>query len=201
MAEQNELTRPFAGEPARRELRHGRRPRASRAVAVRRRAVTWLAWWVLMMAFWVMIDDSLQPDELLAGAGAAALAALAAEVVTYQAGVRIRVRPGWRAVARGAARLPGQVARDTLIVFGALARTLATGRQPDGGFAEIPFRYGEETPFGETRRVLLTGARSLAPNTFVLGLDSERDVMVVHHLVRPRAEPRGQRRAEQRGER
>jgi multisubunit Na+/H+ antiporter MnhE subunit len=187
MAEDNDLTGPFAGEPVRRALREHREPPASRRAAARGRAVTWLAWWVLMMALWVMIDDSLQFDELLAGAGAAAVAAVAAEIITHQADVRLRVRPGWRAAAE-VLRLPGQVARDTLTVFGALARTLATGRPPDGGFAEVPVPYGEDTPAGEIRRVLLTGARSLAPNEFVLGLDADRGVMVVHQLVRPRGQ-------------
>ena len=31
--------------------------------------------------------------------------------------------------------------------------------------------------------MLLVGGRSLAPNTFVLGIDEDRDVMVVHQLV------------------
>jgi len=44
-------------------------------------------------------------------------------------------------------------------------------------------RYGDDTPLGVTRRVLLTGAHSLAPNAFVLGIDAERDVMIVHELV------------------
>jgi multisubunit Na+/H+ antiporter MnhE subunit len=176
----------LAGEPARRALRQRREPPASRLAHARRRAGAWLAWWVVMMSLWVMIDDSLQFDELLAGAGTAALAALAAEVVMYQADVRIGAWPGWRPLAE-VLRLPGEVARDTLVVFGALARMLATGRPPEGGFAEIPVRYGDDTPLGETRRVLLTGVRSLAPNTFVLGLDEDRCVMVVHHLVRPGA--------------
>ena len=34
-----------------------------------------------------------------------------------------------------------------------------------------------------TRRALLVAGKSVAPNTFVLGLDAERDVMVVHQLV------------------
>ena len=154
----------------------------------------WLAWWVLMMAFWVMIDDSLALDELLAGAGAAALAAFAAEIITRQGNVRLRARPGGRA-AVVLLRLPGQVARDTMTVFGALARTLATGRPPDGGYAEVPLPFGEHTPAGETRRLLLTGARSLAPNEFVLGMDADRDVMVVHRLVGPHTEEA--RRAEE----
>jgi hypothetical protein len=57
------------------------------------------------------------------------------------------------------------------------------GQPPDSEFAEIPVPYGDDSPLGETRRVLLTWARCLAPNAFTLGLDAERDVMVVHKLV------------------
>jgi hypothetical protein len=77
-------------------------------------------------------------------------------------------------------------------VFAALARTLlgkalSTETQaPHGRFRELPVRYGDDTPLGVTRRVLLIGARSLAPNEFVLGMDAERDVMVTHQLVEER---------------
>ncbi len=137
-----------------------------------------------MMSLWVAIDDSLQPDELLAGAGAAALAALAAEAVTSQAAVRLRIRPRWLLAA---VRLPGDVGRDTWLLFGALVRLLLRREPPHSEFAVLPVRYGGGTPHGETRRVLLTWAGSLAPNTFVLGMDAERDVMVVHRLVANRA--------------
>jgi multisubunit Na+/H+ antiporter MnhE subunit len=133
-----------------------------------------------MMAFWVMLDDSIATDELLAGAGAAALAALLAEQVTYQAASRFRMRISWLVPAL---RLPGEVAGDMVIVYAALWRRLAGGQQPDSAFAELPARFGDDTGAGVTRRTLLIGGRSLAPNTFVLGIDPERDVMVVHQLV------------------
>jgi multisubunit Na+/H+ antiporter MnhE subunit len=168
------------------------RPPLARRLSVRRRAAVWLAWWTLMMSLWVMVDDSLQFDELLAGAGAAAIAAVAAEFAAYQASVRYRVRPGWLLAAE-ILRLPAEVARDTLTVFGALARMLVTGRAPEGGYAELPAGGlpGEKgapardkgAPPGEAGRVLLTGVRSFAPNTFVLGIDDERGVLVVHRLV------------------
>jgi len=169
---------PLAGEPRRRGGKPGQR-----APTARHRAATWLAWWVLLMSLWVAVDDSLQFYELLAGAGAAALAALAAEIASHQAATRLEIRAAWLARA---VRLPGEVVRDTWIVFAALARTLATRRPPPGGFGELPVRYGDDTPLGVTRRVLLTGAGSLAPNKFVLGMDAERDVMVVHELVADR---------------
>jgi len=147
----------------------------------RRRAATWLTWWVILMSLWVAVDDSFESDELAVGAGAAAVAALVVETACYQAELRFQVKAAWlvRAV-----RLPGEVVQHTLLVFGALARTLFTkAPPPEGRFRELPVRYGDDTPLGVTRRVLLTGARSLAPNEFVLGLDAERDTMVVHELV------------------
>ena len=75
---------PLAGEPREREYHQ---PLAARMGA-------WLIWWVLLMSLWVMLDDSLATDELLAGAGAAALAALVAEVASYQAATRFRMRLG-----------------------------------------------------------------------------------------------------------
>jgi multisubunit Na+/H+ antiporter MnhE subunit len=164
------MTGPLAGEPRHRQ----------RNLPAARRVGSWLVWWVLMMSFWVMIDDSVETDELLAGAGAAALAAVFAELVTYQAATRFRMRTGWLGPAL---RLPGQVVADTIIVYRALWRRLAHGEQPPSAFLELPARFGDDTPEGVTRRTLLIGGTSLAPNTFVLGLDRERDVMVVHRLV------------------
>jgi multisubunit Na+/H+ antiporter MnhE subunit len=164
------MTGPPAGEPRDRED----------DVPVARRVGSWLVWWVLMMAFWVMIDDSVNADELWAGAGAAALAALLAELVTYQTASRFRMRFAWLVPAL---RLPGRVARDMVTVYAALWRCLTRGEQPPSAFGEIPARFGDDSPDGATRRTLLIGGTSVAPNTFALGIDKDRDVMVVHRLV------------------
>ncbi len=168
-----DMTGPLAGEP------RERRP----DVPLARRARSWLVWWVLMMSFWVLLDDSIATDELLAGAGAATLAALLAEVVTYQAATRFRMRVTWLLPALS---LPDQVVRDTGIIYHALWRRLVHGEQPPSAFLELPARYGSATAEGVTRRTLLVGGTSVAPNTFVLGIDPERDVMVVHRLVAQR---------------
>ena len=163
--------------------------RSGRADAARR-AGAWLAWWVLLMSFWVMLDDSTATDELLAGAGAAALGAFLAELVAHQAGLAFRMRARWLVPAL---RLPAQVARDMVIVFAALWRRLAHGEQPASAFRELPARHGGDSPEDVARRVLLVGARSLAPNSFVLGIDADRDVMIVHQLVVSEGEPVGKR--------
>jgi multisubunit Na+/H+ antiporter MnhE subunit len=161
---------PLAGEPRERQRR---RPGIAR-VGV------WLVWWVLLMSLWIMLDDSLATDELLAGAGAAALAALVAELVGYQAATGFQMRIEWLVPAL---RLPGQVAADMVTVYAALWRRLARGEQPDSAFVTEPVRFGDDTPVGVTRRVLLIGARSVAPNAFALGIDGGTDTMVLHQLM------------------
>ena len=155
-------------------------PRPPEKAPFARRAGAWLAWWVLLMSFWVILDDSIAPDELLAGAGAAALAAFLAELVTYQAAARVRIRARWLARVLG---LPGQVAGDTAIVFAALWRRLARGQEPPSGFRVLPVRYGDDTAEGRTRRALLIGGRSIAPNSIAAGIDKDTDTMVFHQLV------------------
>jgi multisubunit Na+/H+ antiporter MnhE subunit len=155
-------------------------PRPPGKVPFARRAGAWLAWWVLLMAFWVILDDSIATDELLAGAGAAALAAFLAELVTYQAAARVRIRAQW--LARVIA-LPGQVAGDTMIVFAVLWRRLAHGEDPPSGFRRLPVRYGDDTAEGRTRRALLIGGKSIAPNSIAAGIDEDTGTMVIHQLV------------------
>ena len=132
------------------------------------------------MSLWIMLDDSLATDEVLAGAGAAALAAVVAELATHQAAARFRMRIRWLVPAL---RLPGQVVRDMVIVYAALWRRLARGEQPSSAFVAEPVRFGDDTAAGVTRRVLLIGGRSVAPNAFALGIDPGSETMVLHQLV------------------
>jgi multisubunit Na+/H+ antiporter MnhE subunit len=155
-------------------------PRPPHQVPLARRAGAWLAWWIVLMSFWVAVDYSIASDELLAGAAAAALAAFLAELVTYQAAARLNLQVRW---ITPVFRLPGQVTRDTGIVFAALWRRLAHGELPASGFRELPVRYGDDSPAGRTRRTLLVGGKSLAPNTFVLGIDKDTNTMIIHQLV------------------
>ncbi len=148
----------------------------------------WLLWWVLLMSFWVILDDSIDADELLAGAGAAALGAFLAELATSQAASQVRVRIEWLVPAMS---LPWQAIRDTGLIFLELWRCLVLGREPRSGFREQPVRFGPDTAEGRTRRSLLIGGLSVAPARFVLGLDSDRGVMIVHELATREQETTG----------
>lgn len=163
---------PFAGagNPRRREDE----------LSLPRRIGSWLVWWVILMSFWVWLDNSIGLAELVVGAIVAVFGASLAELVQYQANTRIRIRIEWLAHA---IRLPYEIGRDTGIVFAALLKKVLRGEEPNSGFRLVAVEAGDESPEAVTRRVLLIGGTSIAPNTFVLGLDAEQNVMVVHQLV------------------
>lgn len=156
----------------------GKRWRQLVAAPHARRLGAWLLWWALLMSLWIIVDDSVDTDELLVGAGAAALAALLAELAGHQAAALGMLAGCLRMIAS----LPADVARDTSTVFGALARTLVRRQAPVSAFRQLPVAYGPETPSGRLRRAFVIGVRSFAPNTFALGIDADRNVMVVHQL-------------------
>lgn len=82
------------------------------------------------MSFWVILDDSIEVDELLAGA--AAIGAFLAELAGHQAASQVRLRAEWVVPALN---LPRQLARDTALIFMTLARRLAMGDEPRSGSA------------------------------------------------------------------
>lgn len=151
-----------------------------------RRVGSWLVWWVLLMTLWVLLDDTIQTAELLVGAAVAAMGALLAELVQYQAATHFRMRIEWTVPALS---LPLEVTKDTVLVFRALWNQLVHGRSPVSGFRSIAVAYGGDSPEELTRRVLIVGGNSVAPNTFVLGLDKKSDVMFVHQLVVNKGQP------------
>lgn len=145
-----------------------------------RRAVAWLVWWFVLMIIWTIVNNSIGRDELLAGAGAAALAAFLAEAAAWQASVQFRARAEW---LFSALSLPAQVVRDTVTVTVALARQITRGEEPPSCFVAEPVRYGDDSAEGSMRRALILAARSLAPNAYALGIDEDKGVLISHKLV------------------
>ncbi len=166
------MTGPLAGagSPRRRERERGSASRVG----------SWLGWWAVLTGFWVGVDWSIDTAEVLVGVAVAAVTALLVELVEYQTDTYVRLRLRWLLRAW---RLPGEVLRDCGIVLAALWRRVVRGEQPAGGFVAVPTRWGADTALGMTRRMLLVGGMSVAPNTFALGIDRDRDVVIAHHLV------------------
>ena len=141
--------------------------------------------WILMLGLWMLLSGSLVLSELLAGAAAATIAAVAFEAVRRQGLLRFRPRARWLLRALG---LPWRLFSESVVVSWALLKSLALRRPVRGRFREVPFSTGGTDARSQARRVLVTTAASLSPNAYVVDVDPENDTLLIHELVPRSAE-------------
>jgi hypothetical protein len=155
-------------------------PERSRPAPITRRAAAWIIGWALAAALYLLLIDITDLPELIVGAGAAVLAATGLELAREQgiAGERIHWRWLLR-VYRPLLKVPGDVVTVSLIAL----RAVADRRARHGTFRALPFGSGEDQ-LGGGRRALAEAFGSLAPNTFVIGIDHERALILAHQLRR-----------------
>jgi hypothetical protein len=155
---------------------------------VLRRATAWLAGFVFAGALYLLLIDTTSLPELIVGACAAALAASGFELAREQqtaGGVTGRLR--WLiTLHRPLMNVPKDVAVLTLVAF----RQLVRPAQVNGRFRAVPFRCGESEDLETGRRALAESFGSFSPNTIIVGIDGERELILGHQLS-----PRGGREA------
>jgi multisubunit Na+/H+ antiporter MnhE subunit len=132
------------------------------------------------MLFWLLLTSTVDPQEVVAGIAAAAVAATIMTVVqrSIRRPVRIRARwlwPAWR--------IPILIARDTVTLTVLLGRKLARRPTPPGAFDEVPMKAPATRGEVVGKDLLATLGISLSPNTIVVGFDPEREVLVVHSAL------------------
>src|SRR5947208_2594268 len=143
-------------------------------------AIFWLATWVACAAVWMLLVDDPALPELLTGAVVAVLAATTSELVRAQRMAEIRIEPAWLARAwRPLARAP----IDLVLLSRAAVLQLFQRRARRGRFLALRFPNGPRSARDNARRALAEAAGSFAPNTYVVGVDPERDLILVHQLV------------------
>lgn len=146
----------------------------------RMRVLLWFSWWVVFFVVYMLLAGVLVTAELILGAAAAALAASVAELVRVQDARQFRPRLRW--VLR-AWRLPRAAVGDCRIVLGALWRRAVRGEEVSGAFRAFSFPVAGSGARAAGRRALLNAALSFSPNTYVVGIDEEREQVLVHQLV------------------
>jgi hypothetical protein len=135
---------------------------------------------VLGGAFYLLLIDTRSLPELYALAGVALLSAIAFAISRQQdlgeAVFRVRwLRFAWRPIAR--------VPEDIVTLSGAAIMQLLQRKRARGEFRAVPFKGGMSgTDHG--RRALTELLGSVAPNTIVIGVDPDRELLLVHQLRR-----------------
>jgi multisubunit Na+/H+ antiporter MnhE subunit len=134
----------------------------------------------LAAAFYLLLIDTVSPPELYVGAGVALLAATAFEISREHGFTEAAIRPAWLLRAwRPVVRVPVHIA---VVTREAIAQ-LASRKRRRGQFRAIPFNGGAGA-YDVGRRALTESLGSFAPNTIVLGVDPDRNLLLVHQLHR-----------------
>ncbi len=151
----------------------------SRPALAARRAFAWGVGWAFAAALYLLLIDITSLPELIVGAGAAVLAATGVELAREQGVVGESVRLRWLArMHRPLLKVPGDIAFVTVMAL----RQLVKREAHAGRFRAVRFACGEEDQHESGRRALAEAAGSFAPNTFVVGIDSDRELILAHQL-------------------
>jgi hypothetical protein len=145
-------------------------------------AVTaWLCWWVGCFWLWMLHVGTWARVDAVAGAVVAVVAATIAERARRAAGVHPRVAVP---VVRRSAMVPIAVVADFAVLTYALASSLARRRVVRGRFLARDFPAGARTtPAGAAQRAWTVLLAGYSPNAYVVDIDLDEDVVLVHDLV------------------
>ena len=141
----------------------------------------WLTWWAILAALYLLLDDSVLVPELAVGAFAAAVGATGATLVHRERVVLMRGEARWLRVVPG--QLVGLFA-DLWPLARVLVQRELLRRSGAGATVGVPFDATTDGPRDTARRAATEALGTLAPNTIVVRIDTDRDVLVAHQLVR-----------------
>jgi hypothetical protein len=132
-------------------------------------------------AFYLLLIDTPNVVEVYALAGVALLAGAGFVISREQGFPEATINPRWLSRSwRVVASVPVNV---MLLCWDAAAQLLQR-RRTRGVFRAVPFKAGGELPADVGRRALAEALGSIAPNTIVIGIDPDRDLLLVHQLHR-----------------
>lgn len=141
----------------------------------------WLVGPFLAVGFYLLLIDTTDLPELYAALGGLVLVVGGWVAARQQGGVEAGVPAAW--LFRGERVFAGVPRQIVLLCVDAVSQ-LVTPRAMRGSLRAVPFRAGGGDARDLGRRALAEGLGSLAPNTIVVGVDPERDLLLIHQLHR-----------------
>jgi multisubunit Na+/H+ antiporter MnhE subunit len=147
--------------------------------------VFFLAQLVVLAIFWFLFTGTLSWNEAAVGVGGVLATLLAALRLRAMKLASFQPRAEWFAPVLS---LPKQVVLDSISVTRALWRRAAFGEDAKGKFSTVPFPGKGDDPRQTARKALVIMETSLPPNSFILGIDAEKDLLLYHELA-PQPKP------------
>lgn len=147
--------------------------------------------WLVFAALYTFFAGQISLTEVIAGASAAALAAICTARLHNKQSRHIRLRAPWpKLLLRPLAALVTDTVRVGAILVSALWRR---PNGPVGMITKQPFRHAHDKPdsgMGDKdaavdagRRGLVTLAASVAPNGYVVRIPHDQDALIMHRLA------------------
>ncbi len=156
-------------------------PDRARLTTARRRAATFIAGFLFAGGLYLLLIDTLDLPELIVGVAAVLLAVLGLELAREQGLVREGLRAGW---LRHALRPAGSVPRDVVLLSVAAVRAVIRPREEGGAFRVVRWCSENGEALGRGKMALAESLGSFAPNTIIVGIDADRELLLAHQLVR-----------------
>lgn len=145
------------------------------------RTVAWAAAGLSAGALYLLLIDTTSLPELIVLAVAAVLSASAFELAREQRIAQEAIRLRWlRRLYRAVLKAPSDIA----VVCGVAVRQLVRPKAANGVFRAVPFRSSEDETIETGRRALAESFGSFAPNTIIVGIDPDRELILAHQLRR-----------------
>ena len=140
------------------------------------RTVAWsLLVWVALAALWLLYQGEWNGIQIYAALSAGALSLLVGLVLRRRALPTARVEPRW---FLRAAKVPWNVLREFVLISVFLVRRPRRG----GEFRALRFPAGGARPAERGRRAFVALATGYSPNSYVVDVDEERGLILVHVL-------------------
>lgn len=128
--------------------------------------------------YWLLVDTMYEPD-LIAGGVAVVIAAAAFSAAYLESERSAAIRLRWLSIAlRETAKVP----RGIVVVCREILSQAVAPRARRGVIEVDPFDAGEGSAYDLGRRALAEGFHSFAPDTVVIGVDSDSDRLLIHRL-------------------
>jgi hypothetical protein len=144
------------------------------------RVVAWFVAWIAAWSLWMFLVGEWNRVEWIAAAAAATVAATVGELARTRVGVHAVVP--LRRLIRGWSALP-MVFADFGIVMWALVRSAAERKVVRGAFRVDELDIVGASPASIGSRAWVTVLADYSPNAYVIDIDEESGVVLLHDLV------------------
>jgi hypothetical protein len=136
-----------------------------------RAVVRWLCWWIVFLGVWFAFVGIVAFAETVAGAVAAAFAAVAMESVRSRGLQSLLPEPR---VASHALRVLPDVVVESWTVMRVLGAAVVRRRPPHGRLQSVPFQPPGAASRASATRAFMAWLASISPRDYILEIEEER---------------------------